>query len=67
MIIQVLDAGQYDCTDRSTGAPCNGSRCMAWRWADLRRVYGYCGLAGVPLNTQPEVSGEFSTGGKPLC
>lgn len=25
---------------------CMGSRCMAWRWQDERRAFGYCGMAG---------------------
>lgn len=33
---------------------CNGSRCMAWRFVpepgSNNRVYGYCGLAGAPID-----------------
>lgn len=27
---------------------CDGSKCMAWRWSDNTRRYGYCGHAGIP-------------------
>jgi hypothetical protein len=54
MIIPVIDARLYDCVDRSTGAPCNGPRCMAWRWFDPRHVHGFCGLAGEPSGMMEE-------------
>lgn len=49
MIINVVDCEDYRCPE-SIGSQCRGKQCMAWRWTDTRRVYGYCGLAGEPLS-----------------
>lgn len=35
---------------------CEGPTCMAWRWADINKKEGYCGLAGVPTIKVPESS-----------
>lgn len=49
MIIPVIDAIMYMCVERQQPSSCVGLKCMAWRWADVRRVRGYCGNAGEPL------------------
>ena len=55
MIIPVIDAASYNCVDRSVRTtPCYGAQCMGWRWTDTRRVYGYCGMAGVPVSSVRE-------------
>ena len=30
---------------------CAASECMAWRWADLDELIGFCGLAGQAQHT----------------
>lgn len=63
MIIKEIEALNYNCCQRTqqTRKPCEGSRCMAWRWAEQKNrdepkwnadgsahstTHGYCGLAG---------------------
>lgn len=56
MLILEKEASKYVCPQKTAKANimCVGSKCLAWRWFDLRvsnessRVNGYCGLAGRP-------------------
>jgi len=62
MIIEEKKAGEFNCCQRTrqTHKPCEGYRCMAWRWVFEEYVtddhlvtyeektHGYCGLAGRP-------------------
>jgi hypothetical protein len=48
MTIPVIDAEKLTCPFMN-GSPCMGKACCAWRWADVRKVMGYCGVAGTPL------------------
>lgn len=52
MIIPVIDADRYSCPQPlNLPGPiqCLGLKCMAWRWADARKITGYCGMAGEPM------------------
>lgn len=53
MLIKIDETDKYICPTmtRSREQPimCYGQECALWRFADVRKTVGYCGLGSLPL------------------
>lgn len=53
MLIKIDQTDQYVCPtmtrSREQRMMCYGQECAVWRFADVRKTVGYCGLGSLPL------------------
>lgn len=78
--VSEMDAKMVTCPlsiPTAVRAPCEGSRCMAWRWVETHiknpdapagdliysdDTHGYCGIAGDPMTGMGEAAIRRATG-----